>query len=140
MLFVLCCWRNVTKTLLIKLHMSTQWIHVYYYIYNILQFLCCHIILFCCIYPPHLKGRSMKILSNIKLVHGAKKVGDCCSNISPFFSTTHQNSQEWTEETISLIFYVVSFFRRCRHLFQKKNFTTFNTILPLLNTIFALYK
>ena len=76
MLFVLCCWRDVTKTLLIKLHMSTQWIHVYYYIYNIPQFLCRRIILFCCIYPPHLKGRSLKILSNIKPARGAKKVED----------------------------------------------------------------
>ena len=32
------------------------------------------------------------------------------SNISPFSSATHQNSQEWTEETTLLIFYVVSFF------------------------------
>lgn len=31
---------------------------------------------FCCIYPPHLKGQSLKLLSDIKLVHGAKKFGD----------------------------------------------------------------
>ena len=38
------------------------------------------IILFCCIYPPHLKGRSVKILADIKPVRGAKKVGDRCSS------------------------------------------------------------
>ena len=32
---MLCCWRNVTRKLLIKLHTSTQWIHVYDYIHNI---------------------------------------------------------------------------------------------------------
>lgn len=28
-ILMLCCWRNVTRKLLIKLHMSTQWIHVW---------------------------------------------------------------------------------------------------------------
>lgn len=35
-------------------------------------------ILFHHIYPPHLEGWSLKILSYKKLVHGAKKVGDRC--------------------------------------------------------------
>lgn len=35
------------------------------------------IILFCCIHPQ-LKGWSMKILSDIKPVRGAKDVGECC--------------------------------------------------------------
>ena len=34
------------------------------------------IILFCFIYPSHPKGRSVKILSDIKPVGAAKKVGD----------------------------------------------------------------
>jgi len=34
------------------------------------------IILFCCIYPRHLKGQSVKTLSDIKRVRGAKKAGD----------------------------------------------------------------
>ena len=36
------------------------------------------IILFCCIYQPHLKGRSVNILSDIKPVRGAIKVGNHC--------------------------------------------------------------
>lgn len=34
------------------------------------------IMFFCRIYPPHLKGQSLKLLSDIKVVHGAKKFGD----------------------------------------------------------------
>lgn len=43
------------------------------------------IILFCQIYPPHLEGWSVKILSYMKLVHGAKKVGDYCLRSKTIF-------------------------------------------------------
>lgn len=35
------------------------------------------IMFFCCISLPHLNCRALKLLSDFKLVHGAKKVGDC---------------------------------------------------------------
>ena len=41
-----------------------------------------HAVLSCCIYPPHLKRRSLKMLSHIKAVSGAKKVEDRCSRTS----------------------------------------------------------
>lgn len=43
-----------------------------------------HIMFLCRIYSPHLKGWSLKILPNIKLVCGTKKVGDCWS-IAPIY-------------------------------------------------------
>ena len=46
---MLRCWRDVTKTLL-KLHMSTQWIHVYHHIKKKHSFYASGIISFCCIY------------------------------------------------------------------------------------------
>lgn len=36
-----------------------------------------HIMCFCCIYLPHLNGRSLKPLSTFKPVCSMKKVGDC---------------------------------------------------------------
>lgn len=35
-----------------------------------------HIMFFCCIYLPHFTFRSLKILSDIQLIRGAKKVGE----------------------------------------------------------------
>lgn len=32
---------------------------------------------FCCIHPPHLKGRSTSISSDIKLIRGVEQVGHC---------------------------------------------------------------
>lgn len=40
-----------------------------------------HIVCFCCIYPPHLNGQSLKLLSEFKVVRGAKMVRDRCPKI-----------------------------------------------------------
>lgn len=44
------------------------------------------VVFFCCIYPKHLQGRPLKILSAIKLVRGAKKVGDCWFRGKPYLT------------------------------------------------------
>lgn len=51
-----------------------------------------HIMYFCYIYPPHLSGRSLKLLSAIKLVRGAEKVRDRWSNY-----VTSEEEGSWRE-------------------------------------------
>ena len=64
-ILMLCCWRNVTRKLLIKWHTRTQWIHIYNYIRNINN-----------LRTPPVHGKIVKR----GLVRGDKKLGDHWSN------------------------------------------------------------
>ena len=64
-----CCWREVMRTCLLKL--NTQWIYVYYCIEKISQFLCrSYNSILSYLSATHFTDRSMKILPDIKPVHG----------------------------------------------------------------------